>query len=70
MDDVKNMKCLMTLTDGEVVYGAPDAPVKVRSGTDSHEPSGLGLHSTPKFCSQALASGTSPGPAHLVKAVA
>jgi hypothetical protein len=36
MDDVKNMKCLMTLTDGEVVYGAPDAPVKVRSGTDSH----------------------------------
>jgi len=28
-EQIKDMKCLVTLIDGEVVYGAPDSPVKV-----------------------------------------
>jgi len=28
-DQIKDMKCLMTLLDGEVVYSAPDSPITI-----------------------------------------
>ena len=28
-DQIKDMKCLMTLLDGDVVYSAPDSPITV-----------------------------------------